>query len=340
MFDLLIIYISLFKKSLEITACLKRGKIYVMTSDLAIGARGHKVPAVFPQISVASGGIAEPPSPTILKDNEFLSKLSEYTNIGAALTNLAGAVASQFHMFDSIQEQADKFLTTITKCGTALQGLIKSKQAIDNKNIFAAVGGFLELPISCFADGYNLWLSRGLSQGSNHADAIMQRIKRKDEKGNIITIDGKEQYYENFKKEGFLKGLQITVQENLRLLKECFTNPFKKEELTPRLISLCSSFMIGGSLLSFLGLKKIGAGIRDFGGATVDIAFMTDKSKGGEKKATHLYTAGCKWIGAAIVDLLKRFESYSSFIANPTLLSLFFDRWAAVDFIKEGKKTS
>ena len=93
-------------------------------------------------------------------------------------------------------------------------------------------------------------------------------------------------------------------------------------------------------MVSFLGLKKIGAGIRDFGGATVDIAFMTDKSKGGEKKATHLYTAGCKWIGAAIVDLLKRFESYSSFIANPTLLSLFFDRWAAVDFIKEGKKTS
>ncbi len=309
-----------------------------MNDVAAIGAQGLGracTSAMERRVSAAAGVPGAPGTP---KDNDFFHDLSQYVNIGAAVSSALGALASQFHVFDSVQEQADKVFTTITKCGTALQGLIKSKQAFENKNIFAAVGGFLELPIALFADGYNLWLSRGLSQGSNQIDAVMNRVKRRDDKGNIITVDGKEQYYDDFKQEGFWKGLQITLKENIRLLKDCFTNPFKKEELTPRLISLFSSFMMGGSLLSFAGLHKIGAGIRDFGGATVDIAFMTDKSKTGEKKATHLYTAGCKWVGAAVVDLLKRFETYSGLIANPTLLSLFFDRWAAVDFIKDGTK--
>ena len=265
----------------------------------------------------------------------FFLKFSEYANKGAACINLATAIAGQLNLFDSYQELVDKITTVFTKGGTVLQGLIKAKQAFERKNLAATVGSALELPVALLSDGYNLWLARGISQGASQYDAMMTRVKKVDQNGNVVIKDGKEQLYTDFKEEGFIEGSKITLRENIKCIKECFTNPLEKTGITSRLISLFSTFQIGGALLAFAGLQKFGAGIRDLGGAAVDIAFMTDKGEGENNKA--LYKAGVKWVFSAIVDFLKRFESFS-LISMPTQLSLFFDRWAAVDYIKEGER--
>lgn len=276
--------------------------------------------------------------------------LNRKINLGfngvAAGINLVTTIAGNIAPGNSIQEHLEKGSSFISKCATVVQGLLNADTAIGKKNIIATIGGLLELPIAIFVKGFNLFLARGISAGLNHFDSIIIRTKKRDKDGKIIKIAEEEQYYDDFKKEGWVEGFKITCKNIPRLIKELYPNPFKESELFPRSFFICSAFMIIGSSVAFSGLTKLGATIRHVFGGLAGVALATDKitntnlksasqTKGAkettkQKGISRYAMSGIIWILAAIPDVLKHFDFFSSKINNWTELALCLDRLASI----------
>lgn len=264
----------------------------------------------------------------------------------AAFSNLLTTINGNFTHIDFIQDNLERLSSFLSKCATAVQGLLNATLAIEKKNAVASLGGLLELPIAFFTSGFNLFLARGLSAGLNHFDSIISRTIKttkggnpvKDEKGNI-------QHYDNFKEEGWIEGLKIILRHIPKLTKELYEKPLEREGLFPRSFYLCSSFMILGSLIAFSGLTKLGAAVRHTFGGLAGAALATDMKKdtnlkqklqahGDKPKGLSNYAiSGVLWVLAAIPDLFKHFDFFSSKVNNGTELALCLDRLAGLFFI-------
>lgn len=271
----------------------------------------------------------------------------------AAGINLVTTLSGNIAPGNSIQEYLEKGSSFISKCATAVQGLLNADIAIGKKNIIATIGGLTELPIAFFVKGFNLFLARGISAGLNQSDSIISRTKKLDKDGKIIKIAGEDQHYDDFRKEGWIEGFKIICKNFPRLIKELYPNPFKKSELFPRSFLLCSIFMILGPVISFLGnlipgLYKFGATVRHLFGGLAAVALTTDKKtntniKEGKAQGMSKYVAsGIFWVLAAIPDVLKHFEFFSSKVKNGTEIALCFDRLGGLFYTKgnsrEGEK--
>lgn len=287
-------------------------------------------------------------------------ELSRKINLGfngvAAGINLVTTVAGNIAPGNSIQEYLEKGSSFISKCATVVQGLLNADTAIGKKNIIAAIGGLLELPIAIFVKGFNLFLARGISAGLNQSDSIITRTKKLDKSGKVIEIAGEEQHYDDFRKEGWIEGFKIICKNFPRLIKELYPNPFKKSELFPRSFLLCSIFMILGPIISFLGnfipgLYKFGATVRHLFGGLAAVALATDKKTNTNKKQekegkaqgiSKYAVSGIFWVLAAIPDVLKHFSFFSDRIKNGTEIALCFDRLGGLFYTKgnsrEGEK--
>lgn len=280
-------------------------------------------------------------------------KVNRKINLGfngvAAGINLVTAIAGNIAPGNSFQEYLEKASSFISKCATAVQGLLNADIAIGKKNIIAAIGGLIELPTAYFVKGFNLFLARGISAGLNHFDSIISRTIKRDKDGNIIKIAGEDQHYDDFKKEGWFEGFKIICKNIPRLIKELYPNPFKSSELFPRSFLACSALMIIGSSVAFSGLIKLGATIRHIFGGLAGIALATDKItntnlksasqtqvKGKttkQKGISSFAMSGIIWTLAAIPDVLKHFEFFSSRVINGTELALCLDRLASIFYI-------
>lgn len=263
----------------------------------------------------------------------------------AALFNLLTTINGNFTQIDFIQENLERLSSFLSKCATGVQGLLNAVLAIEKKNLIATIGGLLELPIAFFASGYNLFLTRGVSAGLNQFDSIISRT-RKTKDGKFIFDDkGNEQYFDNFKKEGWLEGLKIVVKHIPILAKEIYQKPFERKGLFPRSFFLCSTFMVLGPLISLTGLYKFGATIRHFFGGFAGIALATDMKTNTNLKQrkevantkpkglSNYATSGIIWAIAAIPDVLKHFDFFSNKINNSTELALCLDRLGGLFFI-------
>ncbi|MBI3591324.1 MAG: hypothetical protein HY094_08130 [Candidatus Melainabacteria bacterium] len=263
----------------------------------------------------------------------------------AATCNLLTTLNGNLSFLDSAQESIEKLSGFLSKCATAVQGLLNGMIAIEKKNIIALIGGFLELPIAIFTTGYNLFLARGLSAGLNHFDSIISRTKKIKEGKPVLDEKGNPQYYDSFKEEGWVEGFKTTLKHIPKLAKELHDKPFEREGLFPRSFFLCSSLMILGSSVSFAGLTKLGATIRHFFGGLAGIALATDmkkntnikqKSQTSNEKSkgfSNFAISGFLWVLAAIPDLFKHFDFFSNRVKNATELALCLDRLAGVFFI-------
>ena len=303
--------------------------------------------------SVALTEIAPSPNQSLYKhliSDNIKTKLNLGLNGAAATANLLTCINGNFPLLESLQENMEWGSSMLAKFATASQGLINSTIAFEKKNIIALTGGLLELPIAIFTSGFNLFLARGLSAGLNHIDSIISRTKKRKEDGNTIKDTlGNEQYYDDFKKEGWGEGFKVICKHIPKLTKEVYTKNFQKEELFPRSFFLCSAFMIIGSLTGFLGLNKLGAIIRHSFGGLAGVALATDQTvstniksaaqinEGKEivqqKRVSNYAMSGVLWVLAAIPDVVKHFDFFSDKLNNWTELALCLDRLAGIFFV-------
>jgi hypothetical protein len=293
--------------------------------------------------AVPFGG-QSPISQSFLSDR-FKTNVNLTFNGIASAANLLTTLSGNFLPSNSLQEGLETASAFCSKTATAVQGLLNGVLAFEKKNLIAMAGGLLELPIAFFVKGFNLFLARGLSAGLNHFDSIISRTQKTKDGKPLLDNKGNPQYYDNFKREGWVEGVKTTFTHIPILTKELYEKPFEREGLFPRSFYLCSSFMILGSLTAFSGLTKLGATIRHIFGGLAGVALATDMKKNTNIKQHSLNTnerpkglsnyamSGILWVLAAIPDLFKHFDFFSSRVNNATELALCLDRAAGVFFI-------
>lgn len=293
--------------------------------------------------AVPYGG-QSPASQSFLNDR-FKTNVNLTFNGIASAANLLTTLNGNFFAGNSLQEGLETASSFCSKTATAVQGLLNGVLACEKKNLIALIGGFCELPIAFFTSGYNLFLARGLSAGLNHFDSIISRTQKTKDGKPVLDSKGNPQYYDNFKKEGWIEGVKTTFRHIPKLTKELYEKPLEREGLFSRSFYLCSSFMILGSLTAFAGLTKLGASIRHTFGGLAGVALATDMKKNTNLKQQALNPnerpkglsnyamSGILWVLAAIPDLFKHYDFFSSRINNATELALCLDRAAGVFFI-------
>ena len=282
------------------------------------------------------------------------TKINYTFNGASAGFNLLTFLNGNFHIFDSIQENMESLSAITSKIATGSQGLINSVIEFEKKSLIAFIGAFLELPIAIFTEGKNLFLARGLSAGLNHFDSIISRTKQTENGVPILDENGNPLYYDHFREEGWIEGVKTTFRHLPILSKELIEKPFERKSsgLFPRSFFLCSSFMILGSCVAFLGFEKLGATIRHFFGGTAGIALATDQSKltneviksenpDNLKKPSLISNyamSGILWVLAAIPDLFKHYDFFSSKVNNSSEIALCLDRLAGIFFIRGNQR--
>ncbi len=281
------------------------------------------------------------------KIQSFLLKNKGAANIvsnGVALsTNLITFLEGNLGFFGADTEKLEKASTFFSKIATATQGILGTADTWSKKNLIPLLGFALEVPIAIFSEGHNLWLGRGLSQGIGQFQGVFDRILVKDENNKPIIKNSEGDYKtlsDQFIEKGFMDSLKTGIKESSKLFKNLITNPKQCVDFA-HMTFLCTFLQVGGALLAFAGLDKLGAGVRDLGGGAVDVAFMLDKkdkyrdpvihaANPDKKKEISYVPAGSIWIGSAVIDFLKRFDFFESRFKHLTQLSLFFDRAAAI----------
>ncbi len=286
--------------------------------------------------------------PNILKKTHSLlmenkGAINIASNALGLSTNLLAFVEGNLGLFGFDVERFEKVSTFFAKFATAAQGVLGTADTWSKKNLIPLLGFALEVPIAIFSEGHNLWLGRGLSQGIGQFQGVFDRILVKDENNKPIVKNEFGDYKtlsDQFIEKGFMDSITTGLKEAGNLFKNLITKPKECIDFA-HMTFLCTFMQVGGALLAFAGMDKLGAGIRDFGGGAVDVAFMLDKkdkyrdqtiaAKNPIKPKDVSYVpAGSVWIGSAIVDFLKRFEFFDSRFKNLTQLSFFFDRAAAI----------
>ncbi len=290
-----------------------------------------------------------------LSENKTLQFLKKYNNEinyavngGSSALNLLTFINGNFPFAEPIQEGLETISKFYTKCATGTQGFLTAIENYNRENLLPFIGNILEIPIAIFSSGYNLWLSRGVSQGLSQFQRIFEKRPLRDKEGNPICGEFLTRDFSKSRdgsKLGWIGGLTAVCKEIPKILKELFKDPLNKIKDSTHLMFFFSLWQIVGALTGFTGLDKLGAGIRNIGGAAVDVALMQDKNittqsdpvsklNSNKKTKTDYAISGSIWIGAEIVDFFKRFDFFSNMTNNLTNLSLFFDRLAATFMTK------
>lgn len=277
----------------------------------------------------------------------FLDKLKYWVNIttngGASVFNLFTFMEGNWGLLGLNQERLEFWSGFLSKVATGTQGILGMVDTGIKRNIIPLIGFFLEIPVSMFSSDNNLWLYRGLTQGWIQFQGVFKRTVLKIKDNNN---EEKEKFVgDNWKERG---GIWTGIKTNLHIIPKTVREIFNDLKITvtrgkgfPHALLTCSFFQMVGALTALCGFEKTGAGIRDFWGATVDFAFMLDKKPNdatnnsqlpdeNKNKSASYFPAGIVWVGAAIIDFVKRFTDR---VPNMTQLSLFFDRLASVFFV-------
>ena len=265
-------------------------------------------------------------------------------NGGSSLLSLFSFINSNFHIFDFAKEKLERASEILSKIAIGKTGFLSAADLWQKKNLIPCIGFALEVPIAIFSSGYNLWVSRGISNAlAEFALIIDQRevVDRKgepilDKKGNIQLING------DFEDRGWWNGFTITCKEIPRLMLELIKKPSRIKKLSHSL-TLVQLVQMTAPIFGLLGAKMVEASIRNVCAIGTDVSLLLDKNiKSSSKnqvtpqKGINLKSpfvrSGLTWIGTAIIDELKRFDFISDKLNNLTSLSLAFDRGAAANY--------
>lgn len=295
-------------------------------------------------------------------------------NIGSALLNLAAFVNGNLNFRSDLQDKIKSYSDFSTKAAISLSGVISAVDTL-NKNSLAFAGWIVEAMIPVISSKYDVWLFRGLSQSTINTKSILDNKPIYDVNGNHTKdLKGKEQHvggtyiYQEGEKRCTKACIKATYKDTVETTKKELPDVYSRLIQKPSRIkdysyalTFSSTFQFLGGLIALFGFRKLGAGIRDFGGTCADFAFMCHKDREQkdsshtkvEAKEEHKFSlskildfksdfvkAGVIWIGAAIVDFFKRFDFFESRINNLTELSLASDRCASAFFISANLKNS
>ncbi len=267
------------------------------------------------------------------KAHKFLyekkGEINRYTHVAAATVNALTFLNGNFNFINIGEELQETISNFFSRCGTAVRGITGAVDCISKNNLIPLLGSVLEVPVAIFAKGDDLWLMRGIAQSIRQFQGVIKRsgMEVTLPNGNKKALN--EEDGDNFSGYGInmFNGFTASLKEAGNIACEFFTSPFKKEKLFSRSVLFCSLFQGGGPIMHLLGFEKLGPFFRDLAGALIDVAYITDKKKPGQRSYV---PAGTLWIGSAICDYLKRFEGITGSIKNMTQLSLFFDMLAAI----------
>ncbi len=256
---------------------------------------------------------------------EKKESINKYVHMASATVNALTFLNGNFNFFDLGDELQEGISNVVSRCATGTRGLTGILDCHMKQNLIPLLGSAMEVPVAVFAKGDDLWLMRGIAQSIRQFQGVIKRSGMKHpNSGEILsTKDG-----DDFPKYGItmFKGFTASLKEAGKIAGEFFTSPFKEEKRFSRSVLFCSLFQGGGPIMHLFGFEKLGPFFRDFAGALIDVAYITDKKEPGK----HSYVpAGTLWIGSAICDYAKRFEGVTDSVKNMTQLSLFFDMLAA-----------
>lgn len=289
--------------------------------------------ALSPSIAIGSNGSL----PTRSEENHFnrvhkflyekKEEINKYAHMTAAAANAFVFLNGNFNFIDLGEELQETISGFFSRVGTATRGITGAIDCISKQNVIPLIGSILEVPIAVFAKGDDLWLMRGIAQSIRQVQGVIKRcgMEHPSKKGEILNIDDGD----DFSKYGIsmIEGFTGSLKALGTILGEFFTSPLKEERRFSRSVLFCSIFQGGGPILHLLGFEKLGPLFRDLAGVLIDVAYITDKKKANEPSYV---PAGILWIGSAICDYAKRFETISDSVKNLTQLSLLFDMLAAI----------
>lgn len=262
--------------------------------------------------------------------NKHRKKANYWANGIAAGTNLITFASGNLNLFDSVQEKLETLSYFSTKVATGFSGLINAHISNKGRNLFATLGGLLELPVSFLSEGYNHWLFRGAAIGLNNFQAVFSRLGKRDENGNRTEKKIDEDFKDKDFWAGHFEGFKTIIKEIPHVYKDIVKDPKKNLLSFPHLLlSAASLQIIGTSIAAFTEQTTLAAGFRNAGGSLVDFSFMLDQ---GEKGKKSYVPAGAVWVSAAFIDFFKRFELFETLFNNHTQLANIFDRTATALF--------
>ena len=237
----------------------------------------------------------------------------------SALANLFTFLNGNFNFLNLDNEKLIKVSNFFARCGTAVRGITGAVDCYGKNNIIPFIGSILEVPTAIFTNGYTLWLARGIPQSIRQIQGLLKR------RFMDVIINGEKAQLksDNFSAYGISKseGFKYSVKEIGKIIKELFTKPFSKGNRFAHSMLSCSMLQFTGPVIAFLGLRKIGAFLRDLGGVLVDGAYMMDRK---------YFPGGLCWIISAVADYGKLWQPIADAIPNLTQLSNTGDPIASI----------
>ena len=238
-----------------------------------------------------------------------------------AITNGLIFLNGNFNFFDIDNETVEKVGNFFARLGTFARGFTGSLDCYFKNNLIPWIGNVLELPIAVLTSGEKLWLARGISQSIRQVQGLIKNRFIEE----VVLADNRKVRLktDDFNKHGISMkdGALYSLKEIGKVFKELFTNPLEKKNLFSNTLISCSALQFIGPIVAFSGLYKLGAFLRDAGGALVDVAYMMK---------TSYFGAGACWIVSAISDYGKLWDPINDTIKNLTQLSNTGDPIAAM----------
>lgn len=291
------------------------------------------------------------------KENKFpLKKLNpkeviNYTFNGASSAfSLLTFILSNTGKLGNFQEKLENISEILSKVAFSIISLVGSVDFWQKKNLIPFLGYTLAVPTAILSSGYDFWLSLGISSGLSNFIVIIDQREIVDDKGNPILDKGGNIQVINgdFKSRGWLRGLEITYKESIRMLAELIKNPLRFKKFSHSAL-VCSLFEMLGPLIGLIGFKTTGSAIRNIATIGVESSALLHKdiksrmqtSSSNKTKAqkikginfnSPIAQSGFLWILTSIIDHLKRFDFVSTRINGLTSLSFLFDRLASIRF--------
>lgn len=264
------------------------------------------------------------------------------TNGTSCIFSLFTFLNGNFNLIsNNIQEKLESISEWFSKAATSIISILVSTDLWQKKNFFPLFGYLLTLPTAVLSSGYNFWLSLGISSGLSNFIVITDQREIVDDNGEPILDKDKNVQILNgdFGQRGWWFGTKTTIVESYRMIKELFQKPSRISKISHSIL-VGALLEILGPIIGFFGFKTTGSAIRNVATVACEASMMFHKEFDKTKKNNSYFPnfkspiaqSGLLWITTSIIDLLKRFDYFSSKVNNLTHLSLFIDRLASARF--------
>lgn len=279
----------------------------------------------------------------LIKNKRTKEIINYVSNGTSSAFSLFAFLNGNFNFISNIQEKLEPLSEWLSKVAFSIVSLSGSVDFWQKKNILPFIGYLIATPTAALSSGYNFWLSLGLSSGLSNFIVITDQREIVDDTGepipdkdvNTQTING------DFGKRGWYFGFSTTLKESTRMIKELFQKPSRIKKISHSIL-IGSLVEMLGPIIGLLGFKTVGSAIRNTATVACEASMMLHKELDETNKKqpksnlidfkSPIAQSGSLWIATSVVDLLKRFDYFSSKVNNLTQLSLLLDRLASIRF--------